>query len=261
MQVSATFLALDTLKTQCMIIPTFSSSSKGGAFKHIDQKSKGALSKAAKKIKNIAEPSTCSLLTDVNNIAAQRVLILGLGKASDLNVKKYAAGIANAIKAAKAAGATEASIACGEDVSFIKEAVISASETNYVFDDCKSTKSIAKPLAKVRFVMSERKNVKAATKAAAQGLAIANGMTLAKTLSNLPGNICTPTYLADAASDLARGKRKLKTTILNEAQMKKLGMGSLLSVSRGSRQPAKLIVMEYKGGKTSQSLLRLLVKD
>ena len=260
MQVSASFLALDTLKTQCLITPIFSSSSKGDAFKNIDQKSKGALSKAAKKIKNIAEPNTCSLLTDVNNIAAQRVLVVGLGKASDLNVKKYAAGIANAIKAAKAAGATEVSVACGEDVSFIKEAVISASETNYVFDDCKSTKSSAKPLTKLRFVMSERKNVKAATKAADQGLAIANGMTLAKTLSNLPGNICTPTYLADAAADLARGKRKLKTTILSEAQMNKLGMGSLLSVSRGSRQPAKLIVMEYKGGKAHQKPIALVGK-
>ena len=79
MQVSATFLALDTLKTQCLIIPAFSSSSKGDAFNHIDQKSKGALSKAAKKIKNIAESYTCSLLTDINNISAQRVLVVGLG--------------------------------------------------------------------------------------------------------------------------------------------------------------------------------------
>ncbi|MGA0938050.1 MAG: M17 family peptidase N-terminal domain-containing protein, partial [Sedimenticolaceae bacterium] len=251
MHVSATFLPLDTLKTQCLIIPAFSSS-KGIAFNHIDQKSKGSLSKAAKKLKNIAEANTCSLLTDINNVSAQRILILGLGKASDLNAKKYAAGIANAIKVAKAAGATEVSIAYGEDVSFIKEAVISASETNYVFDECKSTKSLAKSLAKLRFVVNERKNVKTASKAADQGLAIANGMTLAKTLGNLPGNICTPSYLADAASDLARGKRKLKTTVLSEAQMQKLGMGSLLSVSRGSRQPAKLIVMEYKGGKANQ---------
>ena len=183
MHVSATFLPLDTLKTQCLIIPAFSSS-KGIAFNHIDQKSKGALSKAAKKLKNIAEANTCSLLTDINNVSAQRILILGLDKASVLNAKKYAAGIANAIKAAKAAGVTEVSIAYGEDVSFIKEAVISASETNYVFDECKSTKSLAKPLAKLRFVMNERKNVKAASKAADQGLAIANGMTLAKTLGD-----------------------------------------------------------------------------
>ena len=259
MHVSAIFLPLDTLKTQCLIIPAFSSS-KGNAFEHIDQKSKGALSKAAKKLKNIAEANTCSLLTDINNVSAQRILILGLGKASDLNAKKYAAGIANAIKAAKAAGATEVSIAYGEDISLVKEAVISASETNYVFDECKSTKSLAKSLAKLRFVVNERKNVKAASKAADQGLAIANGMTLAKTLGNLPGNICTPSYLADAASDLARGKRKLKTTILSEAQMHKLGMGSLLSVSRGSRQPAKLIVMEYKGGKANQKPIALVGK-
>ena len=46
---------------------------------------------------------------------------------------------------------------------------------------------------------------------------------------------------------LATGNGRLTTQVLNETEMKKLGMGSLLSVSRGSRQPAKLIIMQYKG--------------
>jgi leucyl aminopeptidase len=79
-----------------------------------------------------------------------------------------------------------------------------------------------------------------------QGLAIAHGMNLAKDLGNLPPNICTPTYLAQQAMSLAK-TYKLKATILEEKDMEKLGMGSLLSVSRGSRQPAKLIALEYRG--------------
>ncbi|MCB1923789.1 MAG: leucyl aminopeptidase, partial [Gammaproteobacteria bacterium] len=92
------------------------------------------------------------------------------------------------------------------------------------------------------------------------GNAIGIGTRLAKDLANLPGNLCTPTYLAEQAQALARGSRKLKVTVLSEAQMQKLGMGSLLSVSRGSRQPAKLIVLEYKGGKPGAKPIALVGK-
>ena len=74
--------------------------------------------------------------------------------------------------------------------------------------------------------------------------AIASGMRLAKDLGNLPGNICTPTYLAELAMVMAKNY-KLKITVLEQKDMKKLGMGSLLSVAQGSRQAAKLITLEY----------------
>ena len=74
-------------------------------------------------------------------------------------------------------------------------------------------------------------------------------MNAARQLGNLPANICTPTYLADQAKALAKGKGKVTTSILSEAQMAKLKMGSLLSVSAGSDQPAKLIVIKYQGTK------------
>jgi leucyl aminopeptidase len=72
-------------------------------------------------------------------------------------------------------------------------------------------------------------------------------MALAKDLGNLPGNVCTPTYLASKAQALAKAHKTIKTTVLEEKDMKKLGMGSLLSVTQGSNQPAKLITLEYHG--------------
>jgi leucyl aminopeptidase len=72
-------------------------------------------------------------------------------------------------------------------------------------------------------------------------------MTLARELGNLPGNICTPSYLADQAVQLGENYASVKTTILDEPELEALGMGSFLSVSRGSRQPAKLITLEYTG--------------
>jgi len=87
--------------------------------------------------------------------------------------------------------------------------------------------------------------------AANRAVATAHGMATTKDLGNLAPNVCTPTYLASEARKLATGHDKLKTKIIDEAQMAKLGMGAFLSVTRGSRQPAKLICMEYRGGKAS----------
>ena len=85
-------------------------------------------------------------------------------------------------------------------------------------------------------------------------------MELARTLGNLPGNICTPSYLADQARKLGKAHKKLKVSVLGEAAMEKLGMGSLLSVSRGSREPARLISLEYSGGRKGDRPVALVGK-
>ena len=97
-----------------------------------------------------------------------------------------------------------------------------------------------------------------AQQAAATGVAISNGKTLARNLGNLPGNVCTPTFLANQAQELSQ-THGLKVSILEEEDMADLGMGSLLSVSKGSREPAKLIVMEYNGAEDPAAAPHALV--
>ncbi len=77
-------------------------------------------------------------------------------------------------------------------------------------------------------------------------------MNTAKELGNLPANICTPTYLAKQAKGLGRKYPKLSVSVIEEKKMRELGMGSLLSVTAGTDQPAKLIIMEYKGAAKTQ---------
>ena len=105
---------------------------------------------------------------------------------------------------------------------------------------------------------NDKKQLAAAKKGAATGLAINNGKTLAKNLGNMPGNVCTPTFLANQAKKMAK-THNLKVKVLNEKEMSALGMGSLLSVSKGSREPAKLIVMEYQGAKNKKEAPHALV--
>ncbi len=87
-----------------------------------------------------------------------------------------------------------------------------------------------------------------------KALAIVNGMALARTLGDLPSNICTPTYLARTAQNLAK-TFDLTCEILEEAEMDKLGMGSLLSVSKGSIEPPKLISLSYNGNGNTKPIV------
>jgi leucyl aminopeptidase len=84
-----------------------------------------------------------------------------------------------------------------------------------------------------------------------QGLAIARGMAYAKDLGNLPGNVCTPTYLGEQALALAK-EFNFKAQVLERPELEKLGMGSFLSVTNGSVQPPRFIVMEYQGSGKKQ---------
>lgn len=93
----------------------------------------------------------------------------------------------------------------------------------------------------------------------ALGYATAKGQLFAKNLGNLPGNVCTPTYIAEQAIDIASEHDKIDVEVLEESDMEELGMGSFLSVSRGSRQPAKLIVLQYKGASDAQEKPHVLV--
>jgi leucyl aminopeptidase len=92
-----------------------------------------------------------------------------------------------------------------------------------------------------------------------RGRAIAEGLALAKDLGNLPGNVCNPTYLADTARAVGR-EFNFKVEVLEREDMERLGMGSALSVGRGSHQACKFIVMHHRGGDASAKPIVLVGK-
>jgi leucyl aminopeptidase len=118
----------------------------------------------------------------------------------------------------------------------------------YRFDKLKSEPPKQKrALKRVVFQVADRAEACAAEAAIDRAAAIAEGITLAKDLGNLPGNVCTPTYLAEQARELG-SHHGFEVTILDQADIEQLGMNAFLAVAGGSRQPPKLIVMEYYGG-------------
>ena len=209
------------------------------------------------------------LLLNPQGIAAERLLVLGLGAIKDGHVSadNYRKAVQKISEALRATTCSEITLAI-EEVSVAnqniewqaRQVAENLSLLDYRADKLKSKPAeLSLQLKKVIFSAAKTQTANA-TKGLQLGQAIAKGVNLARELGDLPGNICTPTYLANEAKRLASKASKLNVNILEEKQMKELGMGSLLSVAAGSDQPAKLIVMEYKGGNKKQAPIALVGK-
>jgi leucyl aminopeptidase len=190
---------------------------------------------------------------------AKRLLLLGIGKTADLDQdksRKVSAALNSALGKTKAKDALLHGAALAVE-NIDKHWLLEMLARNLTYNSYRYTETVNKPkpaLSLTRLTVNMG-NTMAAAKAQVsldQGAQTGMGVNVARNLANLPGNICTPDYLAKEARKLARGNNKLTTKVLNEKQMKELGMGSLLSVTAGTDQPARLIIMEYKGGKTKE---------
>ena len=255
-------------KTQCLVVGVPEGRKLGAAAEALDQASGGVLQRLVRKGDLDGTRGTLRFFYEPAGIAAQRLLVVGLGPAKTFDAPAYAKAVEAATRALQDTPVTEAVFALPETFdeksrvyAAVRELVLAADQATYRFDQCKSSaEPPRKPLLRLGVWLPDKRQQSPASKALGHASAVAEGRRLAKDLANLPGNICTPTYLAEQARGLGRGTRKIKVSVLEEKDMEKLGMGALLSVSRGSRQPAKLIVMEYKGGKPGSKPVALVGK-
>jgi leucyl aminopeptidase len=239
----------------CVVVGVYQARTLSDSAEVIDKASKGYLSDITRRGDMEGKLGSTLILHNVPHMQCDRVMLVGLGRKRDFHDNQYRSAVAAAIKTLNETGSLEASLYLTElpvskrDTAWkVEQAVLVAMETVYRFDQMKSkAEEVRRPLNKLTIEVASRTELKTGEQAIARGQAIANGMHLAKDLGNLPPNICTPTYLADQAKTLAKS-HGLKAKILEKADMEKLGMGSFLSVTQGSRQPPKLIVLEYNGG-------------
>ncbi|HET7587275.1 MAG TPA: leucyl aminopeptidase [Gammaproteobacteria bacterium] len=183
------------------------------------------------------------------------VLLVGLGARDKFDALALRKATSAAVKAVASHGIKEAlnTLTLGDEGGLdlywrLRHGAEAASDASYSFRECKSKNGDDKPLETLKFSLPAGADEGAAKEALRHAKAIASGVSFAKDLGNRPANLCTPTHLAEQAQELAKRHPKIKITVVDEAEMEKLGMGALLAVSRGSHQPAKLIVMEYQGG-------------
>ena len=254
-------------RTGCVVVGVFEGRKLSFSAQAIDDASRHYIAEVMRRGDHDGKAGTTLLLHKIPQITADRVLLVGLGRERDFHETAYRSAIATAVRALRTTGASDATFCLTElpirhrDTAWrVEHAVLSVSEGFYRFDKMKSKAPEAKrALRKVTLFVAKRAEIAEGEIAMLRGTAIAEGVALAKDLGNLPGNVCTPTYLAEQAVEL--GKRQgLKVEILDQKEIEKLGMGSFLAVAQGSKQPPKLIVMEYQGGKRDSPPIALVGK-
>jgi leucyl aminopeptidase len=254
-------------RTACLILGVFEKRKLPAASDTVDKASNGQLRQVIKSGDMDGKTGQTLMLYNPQGLPCKRILLVGCGKEKEFTMTAYRQAVSKAVSTLKSGGAAEAVISLPllspkdeSTYSIFRDTVMAAQEATYSFNQCKSDAETKQSLKKLTIMLNDGRQKKRAELGVEHGKAIASAVVMTKDLGNLPGNICTPSYLADQAKGLKRKSRKLKVDVLEESQMKKLGMGSLLSVSKGSRQPAKLIVMEYRGGKPKSKPVVLVGK-
>ncbi|CAJ0695042.1 leucyl aminopeptidase [Ralstonia holmesii] len=257
-------------KSDCLVIGLFESQTLAGAAKALDVATKGLVARLVKLGDFEGKRGTSLLLHEVAGVGAARVLLVGLGKEADFTDRAYAEAVRTALRALASTKATSVTWALTEHTARDKDtawAVLTAvtliREASYRFierhPELKSKRDKnGTSLRKVVLTVSAA-DAKAASVAAARGTAIANGMDLTRDLGNLPSNICTPTYLANTARQIAKDF-KLKVEVLGRKQIEALKMGAFLAVTKGSVEPPAFIVLRYEGGPAKQAPVVLVGK-
>ena len=254
-------------RSGCVVVGVFEGRKLTASAQAIDAASGGFVSEVLRRGDLEGSLGKTLLLHAVPKVPADRILLVGLGREREFNEPAFRNAMSAAVKALKSTGTSEATV-CLTDVPLkrhdtgwkVEHAVLAIMEGAYRFDQLKSKAPENKrALKKVVLHVARRNEISDGEVAIDRGRAIAEGMSLAKDLGNLPGNICTPTYLADQAVEL--GKRHgIKVEVLDQKDCEKLGMGCFLAVARGSNQPPKFIVMEYQGGKRDEAPIALVGK-
>src|SRR5689334_1083317 len=192
-------------RVACVIVGIFESRKLTLAADLLDRISNGFISDVLKRGDMEGKLGSTLVLHSVPHTLCDRVMLVGLGKERDFRAKEYREAFRASIRALSQTSANEAVSYLSEllvkkhDVEWmVEQATVATLDTLDHFDrfTTKSDVSLREP-NKLTMAVPRRSDLADGEKGLTRGLAIAEGMRLAKDLANLPGNVCTPIFLAD----------------------------------------------------------------
>ncbi len=258
--------SLASLKTDMLVIVINKNTMSDSSFKELNKISKNYISKTISS--HLKDPSSKVLLPKIDGIAAANILLAnGLDSSAPthkwLSMYQSIAHKGNSLKCKDISIMSGSISPAKKDEFWLIETVAKTIESSvYIFSETKN-KTATKPAVKKLTILTSGlsgSNLTKAKHAAKTGYAIGEGVNTAKYLGDLPANHCTPRIIEKKVKAMTKDFPNLKVKSFNEQQMQKMGMGSFLSVSRGSEEPARMMVIEYKGGKANEKPIALVGK-
>jgi leucyl aminopeptidase len=253
---------LAAAKSGCIAVAVYENKKLSQAAKALDQG--GEITAALKSGDITGKPGSTLLLRGVTGAAAARVLLVGLGADDIASEKSFTSAVTATLKAFATIGSADAIIALpmldvkARDLAWTMRCIVTAAVEGEFRTDGQKFKKDPLPTG-VRKVTIAADAGNASKALLAQSIAVANGMSLTKELGNLSPNICTPTYLANTARKLATDYG-FDIEVLERKQLEALKMGSFLSVTRGSDELPKFIVLKHMGGNPKDAPVVLVGK-
>jgi leucyl aminopeptidase len=256
-----------SVKTTCLLVPVYSSGPLAASARAVNAATGGLIADLIDGGDMRGKVGDTLLAAPGDGIAAKRIMLVGCGDKDKFDRGQYRKALQSACAALARTRHADA-VSClhleaVKGANLARRACIAAEvwhNAGYRYTATKSDQNDNGPAIESLGLLAAKGKSADIRKGLRQGDAIGLGMRTARELGNLPGNVCTPSYLVAEARKIARGNPNLTVDVLGEADMKKLGMGALLSVTAGSEQPAKLIVMKYTGGAKSKAPVALVGK-
>ncbi len=228
-----------------------------------DKANGGLISRAVKTNEFKGKSGTTQLVSGLSSGGYERVLLVGMGAEKNITLRGYEEAGGHATAMLLAIGAVSADLFVpvfgkkAKEAEVAAHALFGAQLRTYRFDKYR-TKLKAEDKPKLKSLRAITSNAAAATKALAPLTGLSDAVNFTRDLVNEPANILYPATLAAQAKKLS--KLGVKVEVLGEAEMKKLGMGSLLGVGQGSERESQLVVMQWNGGKKGDKPLALVGK-
>lgn len=245
--------SLHQVRSSALAVGVFADSEMSAGAETLNRASDGAIKRAlGQEFTGAAGQSL--VLRDLSGVRATRIVLIGLGKQSEFSIvahQKAELAFARLCVQMQLLDACSdlISIPCKDD-DIERRARLSAQavcDATYSYTATLSKPDPARQPKLRKFAVTATKALQSRIQTALdQGQALGDGVSLARELGNLPGNICTPSYLAEQARALAKKFKSVKVTVLDQKQLESLGMGSFLSVAQGSSQPPKFVILHYK---------------
>jgi leucyl aminopeptidase len=252
---------LADLAIDCVTVGVFEDGELTPEAKALDQRCGQKLTRLLKRGDFTAKPGESWLVADLEGLAAERVLLVGLGpqiqnkdQGKDTFTRRaWRRAVVTAISAATRTRITALALALPRpsarllsDERFGRAIAEITGHTLYRVNDLKTARK-PKPHALTRVaVVTSAKSAAAVNSGFTQGQALATGAALMRDLANLPGNVCTPTYLGRTALELSKSYKSLHVKVLGLPEIKKEKMGCFLAVTQGSEEPPRFLVLEHR---------------
>jgi leucyl aminopeptidase len=244
--------SIEKMKTGAAVLPLFEDERAGPAAGRVDKAMAGAIQRLVKRGDFTPKPGNVSVLYPDGKIAAERLILVGLGRKMDLSAERVRLAAGKAAAAARGAGARDVAVSADGLPLDPEELGQSLAEGTvlglYRFLQYKTKdENGKKDIAAVTIVTDRESQVAKVRQGARTGEIIAGSAAMARDMVSTPSADMTPSVIAGLARGVAK-KYRLRVQVLDRERMKKLGMGALIGVAAGSVQPPAFIIVEYRGG-------------